>query len=99
MKPKTIREVLEMYIAEVVMDSSMGTPDFIDQALQSIKEIMEVCVEKSAEEAFRSYYVPLYSKDKPISEMTSTEQGLYKNTLVIANMIHQQTLENMRRGM
>jgi hypothetical protein len=39
------------------------------------------------EKVFRDYYVPLYPKDKPISEMTSYEQGLYKTTRIIGDMI------------
>lgn len=42
---------------------------------------------KIAEDVFRSYYVPLYPKDKPISEMTSTEQGMYKQTISLTMMI------------
>ena len=43
-------------------------------------------IKKITEKIFRSYYVPLYPKDKPISEMTSTEQGMYKETLNITTM-------------
>lgn len=39
------------------------------------------------EKVFRDYYVPLYPKDKPISEMTQYEQGMYKTTMVIGDMI------------
>lgn len=43
--------------------------------------------DKIIENVFREYYVPLYPKDKPISEMTPYEQGLYKETLTLGNKI------------
>ena len=43
--------------------------------------------EEIAEKVFREYFVPLYSLDKPISEMTSYEQGTYKQTLRLTYLI------------
>ena len=38
-----------------------------------------------AEKLFRSYVVPLYPKDKPISEMTPWEQSKYREICLIYN--------------
>ena len=40
--------------------------------------------EELIEEVFRQIYVPLYPVGKPIYEMTSCEQGLYKQVRIIA---------------
>ena len=40
--------------------------------------------EELIEEVFRQIYVPLYPVGKPIYEMTSYEQGLYKQVRIIA---------------
>ena len=46
--------------------------------------LTEQQIVKSTEEVFRNYYVPFYPVDKPISEMTAYEQGLYKQVSLIA---------------
>ena len=40
--------------------------------------------EELIEKVFRQIYVPFYPVDKPIYEMTSYEQGLYKQVRIIA---------------
>ena len=52
---------------------------------------------KIAEKVFRDYYVSLYPKDKPISEMTSLEQGMYNQTLFITTMIVEQVEAELKK--
>ncbi|GAG08180.1 unnamed protein product [marine sediment metagenome] len=40
-----------------------------------------------ADKVFREYYVPLYPKDKPISEMTPYEQGLHKQVFLLVDRV------------
>jgi hypothetical protein len=51
---------------------------------------------KIIEEIFRNYYVPLYPKDKPISEMTQYEQGCYKQLLVLGPMFLSAFIKKMK---
>ena len=44
-------------------------------------------INKLAEEIFRDIYVPLYPKDKPISEMTQYEQGLHCQVRLITTSV------------
>ena len=62
--------------------------EMIRELQQQLDKVKGITVEDIAEEVFRGFYVPLYPKDKPIHEMTPTEQGMYKNTLSIVQAIH-----------
>jgi len=58
------------------------------QAIADRLRVSDDIFKKVANEAFRTEFVPLYPKDKPISEMTPYEQGLYKQILRITLTIH-----------
>lgn len=57
--------------------------------MQRLEEINVNKVKELTESIFRGMCVPLYPKDKPINEMTSTEQGMYRNTYGIVYMVVQ----------
>ena len=52
----------------------------------SIEKVGVEDIEKIADDIFRDYYVPLYSKDKPLREMTSYETGVYRTTQMVVSM-------------
>ena len=80
------RQLLEEAIKEVkVLENKAG----------SIKVGVED-IEKIADDIFRDYYVPLYSKDKPLCEMTSYETGVYRTTQMVVSMTIQAILNNLK---
>ena len=54
---------------------------------------MKQTIEGIADRIFRGYFVPLYPDDKPISEMTSYERGMYKQTLMIVSQAEKSIIE------
>jgi uncharacterized small protein (DUF1192 family) len=78
-KDKTIREIY-------------STLQERDKKIQELTEEVERLKserlnEGEVENIFREMYVPLYPRDKPISGMTSYEQGLYKQVKSIASAL------------
>ena len=62
----------------------------------SIEKVGVEDIEKIADDIFRDYYVPLYSKDKPLREMTSYETGVYRTTQMVVSMTIQAILSNLK---
>ena len=51
------------------------------------KRMINKSEKQIAEEVFREFIVPLYPKDKPLSEMTSYEKGEYKRMRMICSHV------------
>lgn len=60
---------------DMCCSDASGMPIHCNCKTKSFEERVDIVID-----AFlREYFVPLYRKDKPISEMTPYEQGLFRN--------------------
>lgn len=70
----------------------------IAKALLAIQtELLKVLPEKDiAEKIFREEFVPLYPKDKPLSEMTGYENSVYRQCLRIATLCRDEVEQRIK---